>query len=326
MYGMRIVALVFGLLASCVAFAASQAAYELPDPYGAWEKAYLKDFPELQKVMEAMIQTTARQLKAPEQDILHNRVCAALVHKMALAQKLAKQDRKLAIAGDLLHNISKEEKSDVLTNTERLAAANAMVARLRMAGYLKNSPRFWADTSIFANPKIGDNLALIHHITGAATAGRLMGEMGGFSEKQIEKIQAAILEHSTGYWYFRSAVNDVLGNSDAWALVYSEPESVLSSLIHDADLISQFVPESVVPEGAKWRVLAQKRWGAKTPEEEGHVVYYVFLKLFEEAKTPAGQRMAKEKWDLIAPQLVSLMALEPGADPIKILGKPRAFQ
>ncbi len=50
------------------------------------------------------------------------------------------------------------------------------------------------------------------------------------------------------------------------------------------------------------------------------------MRMFEEAKTPLGKTLAKEKWDQIAPQLVILMGLKAGEDPIKILGVPKVFQ
>ena len=49
-----------------IAVAASQDKYSLPEPYLAWEKAYLKEFPELQGLMDVMIATTVQQLKDPE--------------------------------------------------------------------------------------------------------------------------------------------------------------------------------------------------------------------------------------------------------------------
>ena len=51
-------ALVIGT--SCMASAASQDKYALPEPYLAWEKAYLKEFPELQGLMDVMIATATQ--------------------------------------------------------------------------------------------------------------------------------------------------------------------------------------------------------------------------------------------------------------------------
>ena len=314
------------LLFAFPAFAATQDKYELPEPYMSLERQYLKAFPELQKVMNVMIEKTAQQLKNPEQDILHNRVCSALVYKMAVDNKLSTKYQKLAIAGDLLHNISKEDKKDVLTDPVILNQADLMVSRLKKAGYFRNSPNFWKDKSVFAQPKIGNNLSLIHHITGALRVGQLLTETGGFSKKEIELVQVGVIEHSTGYWYFRDSINDAMGSSDAWENVYPAPENDLAKIIHDADLVSQFVPESVVPEGSKWRVLASKRWKAKSAQEEAHIVYYVFKLLYDEAKTETGKRLTQEKWDQIAPELVKLMDLQPGDNPIAILGVPAIFQ
>ena len=306
-----------------IAAAASQDKYGLPEPYLAWEKAYLKEFPELQGLMDIMIDTTVKQLKDPEADILHNRVCSALACEMA--KKLSKAERKLAVATDILHNISKEDKTAVLTNPEVLAKASGMVSKLKKAGYFKNSPGFWDDEAVLKNPKVGGNLALIHHITGALTAGEIAAREK-FSAKDIDMIQVAVLEHSTGYWYFRDSVDQAVGRKGAWKVIYPEPENEIAKIAHDADLISQFVYESVVPEGSKWRVLAQKRWKAKDTKEEAQIVYYVFFRLYEEAKTEKGKELAKEQWEKIRPELVKLMGLKPGEDPIKVLGVPKIFQ
>jgi len=314
-------ALVFGMAG--IAAAASQDKYGLPEPYLAWEKAYLNEFPELQGLMDIMIRTTVAQLKAPEADILHNRVCSALAYEMA--KPLSKPERKLAIATDILHNISKEDKTAVLTNPEVLAKATAMVSKLKKAGYFKNSPGFWGDEAVLKNPKVGGNLGLIHHITGALTAGEIAAKEK-FLAKDIDMIQVAVLEHSTGYWYFRDSVDQAAGRKGAWRAIYPEPENEIAKIAHDADLISQFVYESVVPEGSKWRVLAQKRWKAKDTKEEAHIVYYVFFRLFEEAKTEKGKALAKQDWEKIRPELVKLMGLKPDQDPIKVLGVPKIFQ
>jgi len=317
--------LALSLTAAIPAFAASQDKYTLPEPYLGMEKVYLKEMPDLQKVMDVMIATEERQVKDPTQDILHNRLCAAFVYKMAMDQKMPDADRKKALAGDLLHNIAKEEKEAVLTDTAQLTKARDMVTALKQAGYLKNSPRFWSDEQVLTNPKIGGNRALIHHITGAVMAGEMLKEIGSFQKADIEAIQAAIVEHSTGYWYFRASIDKAAGKQGAWESVYPEPENDIAKFTHDADLISQFVPESVVPDGSKWRELAKKRWGAKTPQEEGHIVYYVFQRLFDEAKTPSGKEMARERWNQIAPALVKLTGLKDGEDPTKVLGVPAVF-
>lgn len=319
-----LVAAVFLVGTAGVAAAARQDRYDLPEPYLGWEKEFLREFPALQGVMDVMIDTTVAQLKAPEADILHNRVCSALAYEMA--RGLSREERRMAVAADLLHNISKEDKSAVLTNPELFRKAAEMVAKLKKEGYFKNSPGFWNDDAVLKNPKIGANLGLIHHITGALTAGDIIIKAGGFSGKEIGAIQAAILEHSTGYWYFRASVDDAAGRKGAWQAVYPEPEKDIAKIAHDADLISQFVPESVVPEGSKWRELAKKRWKARDAREEAHIVYYVFFRLFEEAKTERGKMLAKEKWEEIRPELVKLMGLKPDQDPVKVLGVPKIFQ
>jgi hypothetical protein len=307
-----------------VAMAGSQDKYDLPEPYMTLEKEYLREFPQLQGIMDTMISTTVKQLAAPEADILHNRVCAALACDMS--KPLTKEERRTAVAADLLHNISKEDKAAVLTNPEVFGRANEMVLKLKKAGYFKTSPGFWSDDSILKNPKVGGSLALIHHITGAVTAGDIIGKSGGFSGKDMEILQVAILEHSTGYWYFRASVDEVAGKKGAWRVVYPVPENEIARIAHDADLISQFVPESVVPEGSKWRELAKKRWKAKDTRDEAQIVYYVFFRLYEEAITARGKELAREKWEQIRPELVKLMGLKPDQDPIKVLGVPKIFQ
>lgn len=312
---------VFGVTGTAVA--ASQDKYSLPEPYLAGERAYLKEFPELQALMDVMIATTAAQLKEPEADILHNRVCSALAYEMAM--KLSKPERKLAVATDILHNISKEDQAAVLTNPEMLAKTAEMVTKLRKAGYFNDSPRFWEDKAVLENPKVGGNLGLIHHIMGALTAGEITARQA-FSEKDIQMIQVAVLEHSTGYWYFRDFVDAAAGRKGAWQVIYPEPENEIAKIAHDADLISQFVYESVVPDGSKWRELAKKRWKANGTREEAHIVYYVFFRLYEEAKTGKGKELAKEQWEKIRPELVTLMGLKPGEDPIAVLGVPVIFK
>jgi len=310
--------------AAGIASAAVQDKYALPEPYLAWEKAYLKEFPELQGLMDTMIATAVRQLKAPEGDILHNRVCSALAYEMG--KPLAVQERRLAVAADILHNISKEDKGAVLTDPDWFRKCSEMVARLKKAGYFKPSPGFWGDEALLKSPKVGANLALVHHITGALTAGEIARKAGGFSEKDIERMQVTILEHSTGYWYFRDSVDQAAGRKGAWQSVFPEPENESARIAHDADLISQFVYESVVPDGSKWRELAKKRWGARDTKEEAHIVYYVFFRLYEEAKTEKGKALARQDWEKIRPELAKLTGLKPDEDPIKVLGVPTIFR
>ncbi|MBK5101350.1 MAG: hypothetical protein JJE15_10220 [Desulfobacteraceae bacterium] len=311
---------------SAIALGATQEKYALPEPYLGWEKAYLQAFPQIQGVMDEMIQTTIRQKKKPDQDILHNRVCSAIVYWMATQEKLSRNEQKVAVIGDILHNISKAEKKLALTDPDVLRQCTQIVKDLRESGYFKTSPEFWSDTSIFQNPKIGKKYGLIHHITGALMATQIVRKTGGFTKKDIQELQVAILEHSTGYWYFRDMIDAAAGRKGAWKVVFPEPETQIAKFAHDADLISQFVPESVIPDGSKWRGLAKKRWGAKNTKEEGQIVYYVFFRLFEEAKTEVGKQMATEKWNIIKPELMKLMGLAPGQDPVKVLGVPAIFQ
>lgn len=317
---------VVSLLAAGVAGAASQDRFELPQPYLDWERSYLKDFPELQRVMDRMVEASVRQMKDPVQDILHNRVCSALAYKMASDLKLKREEQKLAVLTDLLHNISKEEMPLVLTDPNVLGQASQLVAQLRQAGHLRQSPEFWTDEKIFGIPLIGANRALIHHITGALMAGEILQELGGYSGQEVARLQAAIIGHSTGYWYFRQSVDDIAKAKGAWRKVYPEPEEDIAKIAHDADLISQFEVVSVIPEGSKWRVIAAKRWGAKGAVEEAHIVYYVFLSLFEQARTEAGKALARKEWRKIQPELIKLMGLPAADDPIKVLGVPKVFQ
>lgn len=318
--------IVFSVGMCVTAMAAFQDKYSLPEPYFGWEKAYLQAFPQLQGVMDEMIQTTAQQEKKPDQDILHNRVCSAIVYWMAKEKKLSKNDQKVAVTADLLHNIAKADKKMVLTDSDVLRQCAQMVNELKEAGYFKTSPKFWSDEAVLQIPEIGKNGGLIHHIPGALMAAQMVSKMGGFTKKDVQDLQVAILEHSTGYWYFRDMIDAAAGRKGAWEVVLPEPVTQIGKFAHDADLISQFVPESVIPDGSKWRGLAKKRWGAKNTKEEGHIVYYVFFRLFEEAKTELGIQMAEEKWNIIKPELVKLMGLSPGQDPIKALGVPSIFQ
>ncbi len=323
---MSCLVVLFTFSVTVFAMAASQDKYALPEPYLGWEKAYLQKFPQLQEVMDAMIMKTTEQKKNPTQDILHNRVCSAIAYWMATGEKLPDNEQKVAVAADLLHNIAKSEKKLVLTDPAVLRQCGGMVQNLKKKGYFRASPKFWSDEAVLQNPKIGGKTGLIHHITGASMAGQMASEMKGFGEKDIQALQVAILEHSTGYWYFRDMIDSAAGRKGAWEVVLPEPETQIGKFAHDADLISQFVPESVVPDGSKWRGIAKKRWKAKNTQEEGHIVYYVFFKLYEEAKTDLGKQMAKEKWEIIAPELVKLMGLSPGQDPIKVLGVPAIFK
>lgn len=324
-YSKFLAAVTFSFMASAPAFAAPQNQFSLPDEFLTAETEYLKEFPELQKVMDVMIDRAKDQLDNPEQEILHNRVCTALVYQMTANGELSDSDRRLALAGDLLHNIAKEDPDAVLTDTAQLQAASKLVAELKQAGYFSNAAGFWNDESILTNEKIGQNRSLVHHITGALQVGDLLKQIGGFTADDIRKVQAAVAEHSTGYWYFRGSVDAAADRDGAWEVLFPEPESDIAKYVHDADLVSQFVPESVIPDGAKWRELAKNRWGATTQQEEGHIVYYVFMRLYEEAKTESGRELVLERWNQIVPALIELMGLEEGQDPIQVLGVPAVF-
>ena len=300
--------------------------YLLPEPYVGWERQYLRAFPDLQGVMDVMVGTTTRQLEDPTQDIMHNRVCAALAYRMASDMDLPGNDRRLITAGDLLHNISKEDRTQVLTDAQLMQEASEMVGRLREAGRLAGSPDFWTDPGLFARAAVGANLSLVHHITGAIAAGGILKSVKGYPAQDILRVQETIIAHSTGYWYFRESVDQAACAAEAWRNVYPEPEGTLPGIVHDADLISQFEASSVVPEGSKWRALAAKRWGARGAEEEAHVVYYVLQRLVEEARTPRGKALAEQEWNKVGPELVKLMRLPAGSDPARTLGIPKPFR
>lgn len=299
--------------------------YALPEPYAGWERQYLADHPDLQRVMDVMVGTTARQIDDPTQDILHNRVCAALAYRMAKDMDLPGNERRLITAGDLLHNISKEDRTQVLTDAQLLQQASEMVGRLREAGRLDGSPSFWSDPGLFSRSAVGANLSLVHHITGAVAAGSILESVNGYPRQDILRVQETIVTHSTGYFYFRESVDRAACKADAWRKVFPEPEGTLPAIVHDADLISQFEAGSVVPEGSKWRAIAAKRWGARGEAEEAHVVYYVLQRLIGEARTPQGKALAEQEWSKLREELVKLMRLPAGSDPMLVLGIPKAF-
>jgi hypothetical protein len=72
-------------------------------------------------------------------------------------------------------------------------------------------------------------------------------------------------------------------------------------------------------------LLAAKRWDAQGQVEEAHAVYYVFQRLFDEARTEPGKALAQQEWSRIKPELIKLMGLKPAADPIQAM-VPKAFQ
>jgi hypothetical protein len=300
--------------------------YALREPYLGWERRYLAEFPGLQRVMDVMVEATARQLEDPAQDILHNRVCSAIAYQMASDLALPGNDRRLVVAGDLLHNIGKEDREQVLTDPEVLQQASEMIGRLRASRRLAGSPGFWADPGVFGRTTIGANLALVHHITGAISAGRILRSLDDFTREDILRVQDAIVAHSTGSWYFRESVDAAAKGADAWPNVYPEPEGALARIVHDADLVSQLDVESVIPEGSKWRRIAAKRWGSQGAVEEAHVVFHVLERLLGEARTPQGQAMAAEEWSRVRPGLLQLMGLPDDADPMRALGVPDPFR
>lgn len=279
---------------------------ELSEPYRDWEAAYLAACPGLEAVMQRMLAITAGQLADPAQDILHNRLCAGLVWHMGREMGLGAQALRLALIADLLHNIHKEEPSAVLAVQDVLVRSSAMVERLRAAGYFRASPAFWQRPGLFENPKIGANRALVHHVTSALEAERLMLELGGFTRADIDQVQAAILAHSTGYHYLREAVDAETRAPGAWQALFPEPESAAEVLAHDADLVSQFVPETVLPQDSKWRRLARGRWGARGATEEARIIAGILARLKDEARSVLGRRLAAEHWHALQDPLKAI--------------------
>ncbi|HVL35511.1 MAG TPA: hypothetical protein VM489_07580 [Burkholderiales bacterium] len=279
---------------------------ELGAPYGAWEREYLAAFPELGAVLARMVELTTAQLAEPQQDILHNRLCAALVWRMGREAGLEAPRLRLALIADLLHNVAKEDPRALLSAREVLERSATMVGRLRAAGYFRSSPVFWSRPSLFDNPRIGANRALVHHVTGALEAERLMDELGGFSRAEIDEVQAAILAHSTGYHYLREAVDAEARAPGAWRALFPEPEAAPEVLAHDADLVSQFVPETVLPAQSKWRRLARERWGATSAKQEARIIGEILARLKDEARSALGRRLAQEHWAALEAQLKAI--------------------
>ena len=71
----------------------------------------------------------------------------------------------------------------MLADPKVLQQASGMVARLRREKLLTGSAAFWSDPAVFGNPAIGANLSLIHHITGAITAGEILSSTMGYSAR-----------------------------------------------------------------------------------------------------------------------------------------------
>lgn len=278
---------------------------ELSEPYGGWERAYLARFPELGAVMARMVEITSAQLEDPAQDVLHNRICAALVWKMGRDAGLEPPALRLALIADLLHNIEKENARATLSVRDILERSGAMVERLRAAGHFRASPVFWSRPSLFDNPKIGANRALVHHVTGALEAERLMQALGAFSREDIDRVQAAILAHSTGYYYMREALDAEARAPGAWQALFPQPEGAIELLAHDADLVSQLAPETVLPQESKWRRLARGRWGAASAAEEAQVLGEIFPRLVDEARSEAGRALAREHWGSLKEEISS---------------------
>ena len=128
------------LIMANTTIAGTQDKFGLPEPYLAWEKSYLNEFPDLQKFLDVMITTTAAQLQNPSEDILHNRVCSAFAYERS--KELPPEKKRLAIATDILHNIAKEEKTAVLIDPQVFKQATELVTELKKAGYFRSSPEF----------------------------------------------------------------------------------------------------------------------------------------------------------------------------------------
>ena len=55
-------------------------------------------------------------------------------------------------------------------------------------------------------------------------------------------------------------------------------------------------------------------------------IYYVLQRLIEEARTPRGKALAEREWSKVSPELVKLMGLPAGSDPLRTLGIPKPFR
>ena len=292
---------------------------KLPEPYWTFEQAYLQEFPELHILMDKIVWSRVNQLSNP---FLHNRVCASLAFEMS--KDISPKERKVTVVASLLNNIVREE-SELLTDSSVFNNASTMVDELQKKGFLKASPRFWGNDVVLKHFEIAENIVLVHHITGAAKAGEIVRKFLNFSEDEIYEIQAAILQHSTGYFYFRDYVDMILEQQGAWEVVFPLPENQVSKIVHDADLVAQFIPESVLHEGSKWKKIARNRWGASNLQDEAHIIYYVFSLLLKEAKTDQGKTLILKNWDALKQKLLKHMGLQFEQDPIELLGKPQVF-
>jgi hypothetical protein len=184
-----------------------------------WERNYLQAFPQLKVLMDEMIRVTSSQLKDPVQDVLHNRVCAALAYHMAVDQQSPARTQRLGAAADLLHNIAKEDKGSVLSDPKVYKAVAALTSRLKTSGKLAGSPEFFREREVLLNPKVSDNSGLIHHLTSAVMGSDILHRLGGYTPDEMTDIETAIVEHSTGYWYFRASVDEAAGRKGAWRTV-----------------------------------------------------------------------------------------------------------
>jgi hypothetical protein len=114
-----------------------------------------------QMLMGEMIRITLGQLKDAEQDILHNRLCAALAYRIAVERQSPPAIQKLAVAADVVHNIAKEDKNAILSNPALFADLTETKARTRgvrrRSGCMTKNPKalgFFSATGCVIRPEL----------------------------------------------------------------------------------------------------------------------------------------------------------------------------
>ena len=301
-----------------------QSAYPLEKKYLSAENDYLKKYPDLQDALDAFYHASLKDIgDANSVDMnvamTHTRTVAAIMTDMA--KSLPVKDIKIAYVTALMHDVDKMNPKDVLTDPSVFDQVKSMVYDLKAKGYFQNSPNFFANENILKTPGIGDQPATIHNLTSPLRAEKIMDVLG-YSAEDIEKVKVAILEHSTQYWYFRDDIDTKTGISGAWEDFYPKTETPLGIAISDADNLAQLVPSLIIPQDSKWRGLARTRWGAKNPQEEGHIIYYVLEQMVDVQLSDVGKKESEEYWSVLRPQLMKLMDLDPNVSPNAVLGIP----
>jgi hypothetical protein len=301
-----------------------QASYPLEERYLKAENAYLSKFPDLQDMLNAFYYASAKDIgdtNVTDMNVAmtHTRTVAAIMSD--LAKSMPAKEQKLAIVTALMHDVDKMNPNDVLTDPRVFDEVKAMVQNLKSKGNFKDSPNFFANEAALKTPGVGDNPATIHNLTSPIRTHQIM-EVLGYSEADIEKVEVAIFEHSTQYWYFRDDIDNRIGIQGAWEDFYPQTVTPLGMAISDADNLSQLVPDLVIPADSKWRGLARNRWGGKNVKEEAHIIYYVLEQMVNAPLSETGRQEMKEYWAVLRPQLMKLMELDENQSPIAVLGIP----